>query len=73
MWIQISSGRGPVECARAVVLFVQELTGELKQSGYKAGIIDTDPDEEPETAKSVLIYSDIDKNHPLLKTIEGSV
>ncbi len=73
MWIQISSGKGPVECARAVVLFMHELTEELKEAGFKAGIIDTDPDEEPETAKSVLISSDIEKDHSLLKTMEGSV
>ena len=73
MWIQISSVRGPVECARAVVLFMQELTKELQDEGFKAGVIDTDPDEEPETAKSVLISSNIHKDHPLLKTVEGSV
>lgn len=73
MWIQISSGRGPVECARAVVLFMHELTEEIKEAGFKADIMDTEPDEEPKTAKSVLICSDIDKDHPLLKALEGSV
>ena len=73
MRIQISSGRGPVECARAVVLFMHTVTKELQESGCKAFIIDTDPDEEPETAKSVLISSDIDRDHPLLSTMEGSI
>ena len=73
MLIQISSGRGPVECARAVVLFMHKVLHELQDAGYKALIIDTDPDEEPETARSLLIYSDIDQDHPILSTMEGSI
>ena len=73
MWIQISSGRGPIECERAVVLFTQTLIEELYREGCKAEIIDSESDNESETAKSVLISCDIEKNHPLLDTLEGSV
>ena len=73
MWIQISSGRGPVECERAVVLFMHELVDELKDEGFIAEIIEYDSGDEPETAQSVLVNSDIEKDHPLLETMEGSV
>jgi peptide chain release factor len=73
MQIQISSGRGPVECERAVVLFMHELVDELKDEGFNAEIIEYDSGDEPETAKSVLVNSDIEMDHPLRETMEGSV
>ena len=73
MWIQISSGRGPIECSRAVVLFMQALVEELREDGFKPEILDMEPDEKPDTAKSVLISVDLPAEHPLLNMLTGTI
>lgn len=44
MWIQISAGRGPVECARAAQHLVESLTDELAKSGRKVEILSCEKD-----------------------------
>ncbi|MBK9576814.1 MAG: peptide chain release factor H [Fibrobacteres bacterium] len=44
MWIQISAGRGPVECARAAQHLVESLTDELTESGRKVEILSCETD-----------------------------
>ena len=41
MWLQISSGYGPVECERAVFLFTQNILQEFKEEGIVAEIVAT--------------------------------
>ena len=40
MWIQISAGRGPVECSRAVWHLVRALEKEMKKDGREMSILD---------------------------------
>lgn len=73
MWIQISSGRGPMECSRAVMLFLNEFVREIEKEGYKADVLEIENDEEQGTAKSALISTNLESNHKILEEIEGTV
>lgn len=44
MWIQISAGRGPVECARAAQLLAQSLCDELGKNGSKVNLLACEED-----------------------------
>ncbi|MBK8803785.1 MAG: peptide chain release factor H [Fibrobacteres bacterium] len=44
MWIQISAGRGPVECARAAEHFAKSLIEEFSKSAGKVEILACEPD-----------------------------
>lgn len=55
MWMQISSGRGPVECCLAVNHFYKHITNELREAGYDFKVLDTEPGGCNNTYKSVLL------------------
>lgn len=44
MWIQISAGRGPVECSRAAQLLSRALAGELADQGWKVEVLSWEDD-----------------------------
>ena len=72
-YIQITSGRGPVECCRVVVLVMQKLIEQAKQLGLRVEIVDHE--DGPEdccmfSATLSVIGSDIEK---LRSEWEGSV
>lgn len=55
VWLQLTSGRGPVECARAVVLLSGRLLDEARAAGLAADILETTPGPEKDTAASALL------------------
>lgn len=65
MWMQISSGRGPVECQNAVFLFLKELTKELKD----IEVLSYEEGSEKECYYSVMLKTDISN----YKEYEGTV
>ncbi|MCI4664879.1 MAG: peptide chain release factor H [Neomegalonema sp.] len=54
-WIQITSGRGPVECARAVVLLAEQLLRESHAEGLSAEILTVVDGPQAGTAASALL------------------
>jgi len=73
MWIQISSGVGPDECARAVFLFAKELQQEFQTKGIDFKVIDNVAGGEKETSKSVLFSLQNLKNAQSLDINEGTI
>lgn len=73
MWIQMSSGRGPIECSRAVVLFMHVLVNELREGGFKLEVLDMEPGQERDTAKSVLISVDLYPEYTLMNKLAGTI
>jgi peptide chain release factor len=57
MWLSISAGVGPEECARAAALTLRVLQKEIeeKESGVKLRIIDTEPSREKGNIRSALV------------------
>lgn len=75
MWIQISSGRGPAECERAVYLFYLKVLDKiLKKSGTEYRIIDFTVGETKDSYKSILLHvaeqADLTET---LKSFKGSL
>ncbi|MFH2045413.1 MAG: peptide chain release factor H [Pseudomonadota bacterium] len=54
-WVQISSGRGPVECCWVVARLAEVILNEAEKQGVKAEIIEAIPGEAGQTFKSILI------------------
>lgn len=54
-WLQITSGRGPVECCWVVARVAEAILREAERLGVKAEVIEASPGEKPRTNKSVLI------------------
>ena len=55
MWLQITSGYGPIECERAVFLFTQSILQELKESGITAALLSVQIGEQRACFRSALI------------------
>jgi peptide chain release factor len=55
VWLQISAGQGPIECAWAVLKVLQEMRKEAEAAGLDIRAIGTEPGPEPNTAYSVLL------------------
>jgi peptide chain release factor len=55
LWLQISAGQGPAECARAVVKVAEAIRDEAVESGVSAGTLEVEPGPEAGTAWSVLL------------------
>ncbi len=54
-WLQVSSGRGPVECQRAVVRISEKIVDEAIEAGLEARTIEVQSGEKKGTALSALI------------------
>ncbi|MBN1499218.1 MAG: peptide chain release factor H [Spirochaetes bacterium] len=75
MWIQISAGRGPVECSRAVFLFYNKvLCRILAGKNIVFETVSQEPDFENSTFKSILLHIE-DKStvSELLSDYEGTI
>lgn len=72
-WIQISSGRGPVECCWVVAKVADRILAEAKQNKFKASVIRSVPGPKPKTLKSVLISIGGDGMEEFLRQWEGTV
>lgn len=55
VWLQVTAGQGPAECAWAVLRVVEKLVEEAKSSGIDAKTLAVEPGPEPDTAQSVLL------------------
>jgi peptide chain release factor len=57
-WLQITSGRGPVECGRVVWRVYRQIVREAGKAALRVRLLEAVPDEHPETFKSILIAID---------------
>jgi peptide chain release factor len=75
MWIQISAGRGPVECSRAVFLFYKKIFKKiLEDRKIDFEIISEEFDFEKDTYKSVFLSVKDDPSVPdFISEYEGSI
>jgi peptide chain release factor len=74
MWIQISSGRGPAECAKAINLFFNKILIKLfneNKIGYR--VISSENDLYKDTLKSILIYIKESNNLSFINHYEGTI
>jgi peptide chain release factor len=55
IWLQISAGQGPIECAWAVLKILQEMRKEAEAAGLDIKAIGIEPGPEPNTAYSILL------------------
>ena len=55
VWLQISAGQGPIECAWAVSMVLQEMRKEAEAAGLDIRAIGIEPGPKPNTAYSVLL------------------
>ena len=72
IWMQITSGQGPVECSRAVWHIVQMIQQECKTVQVKAKLLNCEPDREKQSLKSALLKIDDSVDH-WRKDWEGTV
>lgn len=73
MWIQISSGKGPVECELAVSLFLKAFENECNKNQIKINIIDAVPGEISGNYKSVLLSLDCSEHQVIDNIKSGTV
>jgi len=71
--IQITSGRGPVECAWVAAQLVEVLLMEARGAELNAELIETEPGPEAGTLLSALIHLSGDECAAFAATLEGTV
>ena len=54
-WLQVTAGRGPSECAWAVVRVVEKILNDANDAGMEARTLETEAGPQPGTAQSVLL------------------
>ncbi len=72
-WIQLTSGRGPAECGRAVWLATSQLLKEFEQAGCRMRFLEKTPDTQPETCRSVLLSAEGDRVQEVLEHWQGTI
>lgn len=55
LWLQVTAGQGPAECAWAVVRVLEQLQREALAAGFAFRTVEIEPGPEPGTAHSVLV------------------
>ena len=55
MWLQVTAGQGPSECAWAVVKVLEQIQREAKSASLEFKTIEIEPGPEPGTAQSALV------------------
>ena len=55
IWLQVTAGKGPVECAWAVMKILEKLQAEASAAGLEARTIEMEPGAEAGTAQSALV------------------
>lgn len=73
VWIQITSGRGPEECARAVFEVSKEFTQEAKAKRYTVELLDSAPSKNRNCYKSVLLSLEGEDLDAFLVSWEGPI
>lgn len=54
--LQLTSGRGPVECARVVAQLAEIMVAEARAAGLQAELIEEEPGPENDTLLSALVH-----------------
>ena len=72
-YIQITSGRGPVECCRVVVLVMQKIIGQAKSLGFNTEIIEHEDGPQDGCMFSATLSVASEDIAPFIKEWEGSV
>lgn len=72
-YLQISAGRGPVECQRAVYLLVKELEKEFRSEGMDLELVDAVKGQEKDSYLSALLSFDAELSTEQRRSLEGSV
>ena len=72
-YIQITSGRGPVECCRVVVLVMQKIVEKTKNLGYNVEIVEHEGGPQDGCMFSVTLSVTGENINPFIKEWEGSV
>ena len=72
-YIQIASGRGPVECCRVVVLVMQKIIGRAKSLGSNAEIVEHEDGPQDGCMYSATLSVVSQNITPFIKEWEGSV
>ena len=72
-YIQITSGRGPVECCRVVVLVMQKIIGQAKSLGSNAEIVEHEDGPQDGCMYSATLSVVSQDITPFIKEWEGSV
>lgn len=73
MWIQISSGVGPEECALAVGLFLKTVIKEWNSKGIRAQVISSIAGKYPGNFKSVLVSIQGGESQESVGYLEGTI
>ncbi len=73
VWLQISSGRGPVECESVVYRLLPEIQRAAQAQGLSVTILETVPGQSPETLASALIQLQGDKVEEFVRAWQGTI
>lgn len=73
MWVQISSGQGPEECALAAGYFLKALLKECRAKNLQAEVLNTLPGKYDGDVKSVLLSINGNKTNALAQELEGTI
>ena len=73
VWVQVSAGRGPAECALSVANVVSCLLKEAQSQHLKAEVLEATPGPFPDTLDSVLLAVEGKTVHAFLSTWVGTV
>jgi len=55
VWLQVTAGQGPSECAWAVVRVLEQIQQEARSASLEFRTIEIEPGPEPGTAQSALV------------------
>ena len=72
-YVQITSGRGPVECCRVVVLVMNALVEQAHQCGLAVELLESEDSQHQDCKFSVTLSVDGDSEDSLAQEWEGSV
>lgn len=73
LWVQISAGQGPAECALAVVKVMEAMLADAGAAGLEARAVEIEPGPEPGTANSVLLAISGESAAGFAETWRGTV
>lgn len=72
-YLQITSGRGPAECCRAVALVVEKIMSQARKRGLQVEILDREPGAMNRTLYSAILSVEGKGSEELVKEWEGTV
>lgn len=73
VYIQITSGRGPAECCRAVALVLEKILRQAKALGLKTEVLEREQGDMNRTLFSAILFIEGEKISQLLKEWEGTI